>query len=254
MSFDEGQDLHPIRFAALSAASQNVGAYGQEVSETIASVRVLDRLTRKIVELDNTGCRFRYRESIFNTIARDRYIVLAVAYALRPQGEPAIRYPDVIDFFPDLSTHPSLPSLKEVREAVRSIRARKAMLLIPGDNDCRRAGSFFKNPIVTREFYGRIEEAAKAHGLISAGEHVPGFSATDGNIKVPAAWLIERAGFHKGYSRGRVGISSKHTLAIINRGGATACEVMDLVGEIRQRVVGKFGVHLNAEPVFVGFL
>jgi UDP-N-acetylmuramate dehydrogenase len=179
---------------------------------------------------------------------------LAVAYALRPQGEPAIRYPDVIDFFPDLSTHPSLPSLKEVREAVRSIRARKAMLLIPGDNDCRRAGSFFKNPIVTREFYGRIEEAAKAHGLISAGEHVPGFSATDGNIKVPAAWLIERAGFHKGYSRGRVGISSKHTLAIINRGGATACEVMDLVGEIRQRVVGKFGVHLNAEPVFVGFL
>jgi UDP-N-acetylmuramate dehydrogenase len=233
---------------------QNVGAYGQEISETITSVRVLDRLTGTIVELENSGCRFNYRESIFNTTARDRYIVLAVAYTLRPHGEPAIRYPDVINFFPDLLTNRTLPSLKEVREAVRTIRSRKAMLLIPGDNDCRSAGSFFKNPIVTPEFYARIEEATKAQGLISAEERVPSFSAADGKIKVPAAWLIERAGFHKGYSRGRVGISSKHALAIINRGGATAGEVMDLVGEIRQRVEARFGVHLNAEPVFVGFL
>ncbi len=220
---------------------QNVGAYGQDVSETITSVRVYDRHTQRVVDLSNAECRFSYRASLFNTVARDRYIVLAVTCALEPGGDPAIRYPDIKNFFTDVSTK---PSLSEVREAVRTIRARKAMLLVPDDPDCRSAGSFFKNPIIEQAEFARIEEVAN--------ERAPNFKAEDGKLKVPAAWLIEQAGFHKGYNHGRVGISSKHTLAIVNRGGATAREVLDLVREIQERVQEKFGVNLHPEPVFVG--
>src|SRR5215813_663360 len=202
---------------------QNVGAYGQEVSETIVSVRVFDRLAGRLAELSNADCQFSYRASIFNTTARDRYVVTAVTYALKPGGEPAIRYPDLKSFFSNVSTK---PSLRLAREAVRTIRARKAMLITPDDPDCRSAGSFFKNPVVTSETFDRIEEIARKRNLIGASEQVPNFQAGDGMVKVPAAWLIERAGFHKGYNRGAVGISSKHTLALVNRGGATAREVI----------------------------
>jgi UDP-N-acetylmuramate dehydrogenase len=229
---------------------QNVGAYGQEVSETISSVRVFDRLAGEFAELSNEQCRFGYRASVFNTAARERYVVTAVAYALKPHGEPAIRYPDLKSFFSNVSTS---PSLRLTREAVREIRARKAMLITPGDPDCRSAGSFFKNPVVTPDNFALIEEIAKGQNLIGAAEAVPKFPAGDGRVKVPAAWLIERAGFHKGYSRGRVGISSKHTLAIVNRGGATAREVIGLMKEIQERVAARFGVPLTPEPVFVGF-
>jgi UDP-N-acetylmuramate dehydrogenase len=229
---------------------QNVGAYGQEVSETITSVRVFDRFAKEFTELSNEQCRFSYRSSLFNTLARGRYVVTAVAYALKPHGESAIRYPDLKNFFSNVSTS---PSLRLTREAVRSIRARKAMLIAPGDPDCRSAGSFFKNPVVTTETFVRIEEIARERNLISGGEQVPNFPAGDGKIKVPAAWLIERAGFHKGYGRGPVGISSKHTLAIINRGAATAREVIGLMKEIQERVAEKFGVPLTPEPVLVGF-
>jgi UDP-N-acetylmuramate dehydrogenase len=229
---------------------QNVGAYGQEVSETIISVRAFDRLAGRVIELSDEQCRFGYRASVFNSTARDRYIVTAVTYSLKPHGEPAIRYPDLKNFFSTVSTR---PSLKLTREAVRGIRAQKAMLIAPGDpaddsandSDYRSAGSFFKNPVVTSGAFDRIKEIA--------AEHVPNFPAGDGMLKVPAAWLIERAGFHKGYSRGRAGISSKHTLAIINRGGATAHEVISLMKEIQERVSEKFGVPLMPEPVFVGF-
>ena len=229
---------------------QNVGAYGQDVSETITSVRVFDRLSGEFAELSNEQCRFGYRASVFNTEARGRYVVTAVAYALRPHGEPAIRYPDLKSFFSNVST---MPSLGMTREAVREIRARKAMLIAPGDPDCRSAGSFFKNPVVTSDAFAGIEEIAKGQNLIGAAEAVPNFPAGDGRVKVSAAWLIERAGFHKGYGRGRVGISSKHTLAIVNRGGATAREVIGLMKEIQERVAARFGVPLTPEPVFVGF-
>ncbi|HEY6400397.1 MAG TPA: UDP-N-acetylmuramate dehydrogenase [Blastocatellia bacterium] len=232
---------------------QNVGAYGQEVSETIISVRAFDRLAGEFSELSNEQCRFSYRASVFNTTARDRYVVTAVSYALKLHGEPAIHYPDLKNFFSNVST---APSLALTREAVRGIRAQKAMLITPdgpannpvnnsaNNPDCRSAGSFFKNPILTSGEFDRIKEIA---------EQVPNFPAGDGKFKVPAAWLIERAGFHKGYNRGRVGISSKHTLAIVNRGGATASEVIGLMKEIQDRVAEKFGVALAPEPVFVGF-
>src|SRR5262245_11540871 len=229
---------------------QNVGAYGQEVSETIVSVRVFDRLTGRFVELSDSECGFSYRASIFNNSARDRYVVTAVTYALKPDAEPAIRYPDLKNFFSNTSTK---PSLGETREAVRTIRARKAMLIMPDDPDCRSAGSFFKNPIITSETFSRIEAIVREQNLIGDAEQVPKFPADDGKVKIPAAWLIERAGFQKGYCRGRVGISSKHTLAIINRGGATAREVTGLMKEIQERVAERFGVSLTPEPVFVGF-
>jgi UDP-N-acetylmuramate dehydrogenase len=229
---------------------QNVGAYGQEVSETIASVRVYDHLTKQIVELSNAGCRFAYRASIFNTSERDRYIVLAATFALSPHGEPAIRYPDLENIFAGPSAR---PALRDVRQAVRSIRSRKAMLLVPGDPDACSAGSFFKNPVVTTAFFERMTEDAKAQNTIARDQGVPRYSVGDGKVKVPAAWLIEQAGFQKGYTRGRAGISAKHSLAIINRGGATAREVLSLANEIQERVQAKFGIYLQPEPVLVGF-
>lgn len=229
---------------------QNVGAYGQEVSETIASVRVYDRLARQIVELSNAGCRFSYRASIFNTSERDRYIVLAATFALKKQGEPAIRYPDLNQIFAGSS---SKPALKDVRQAVRSIRSRKAMLLVPGEPDACSAGSFFKNPVVTAAFLERMTEDARTQTAIASDQEVPHYSAAAGQVKVPAAWLIEHAGFSRGYTRGRAGISSKHSLAIINRGGATAREILGLATEIQERVQAQFGILLQPEPVFVGF-
>jgi UDP-N-acetylmuramate dehydrogenase len=229
---------------------QNVGAYGQEVSETITSVRAFDRLAREFTELSNDQCQFSYRTSVFNTTDRNRYVVTAVTYALKPHGEPSIRYPDLKNFFSNVSTPPSLGL---TREAVRGIRAQKAMLIAPDDPDCRSAGSFFKNPVITSGAFARVKEIVLERNLIGAAEQIPNFPAGDGKVKVPAAWLIERAGFHKGYNRGAVGISSKHTLAIVNRGGATAREVIGLMKEIQERVAEKFGLSLSPEPVFVGF-
>jgi len=230
---------------------QNVGAYGQEMSETMVAVHAFDRREERIVELSSAQCGFSYRTSIFNTLARDRYVVLAVTYSLEPHGEPALRYPDVKNFF---AARAGIPTLSEVRDAVRTIRARKGMVLSPNDPDSRSAGSFFKNPILSRNEFVRLEEAARARQLIQGDERVPSFSAGDDRVKVPAAWLIERAGFQKGYTRGRAGISSKHTLAIVNRGGATAREVLELVMEIEERVQERFRLRLVPEPVFVGFL
>lgn len=221
---------------------QNVGAYGQEVSETITRVRAFDRQTKQIVELSNVECGFSYRTSIFNSTERNRYVVLAVSFALKTNGQPGLRYPDVKNYFAGRNDQ---PSLAEVRQAIIEIRSRKGMVIVPDDPDCHSAGSFFKNPILSAEAFAKLEAAA--------GERPPSFPAANGNVKVPAAWLIEHAGFQRGYAKGRAGISSKHTLAIINRGNATAQEVLDLVAEIQAQVAEKFGVWLMPEPIFVGF-
>lgn len=229
---------------------QNVGAYGQEVRETIVSVRVFDRSKHRIAELTNAECRFSYRSSLFNTEARERYIVLAVTYALKPHGPPALLYPDVKNFF---TARTDQPSLQEVRAAVRTIRARKGMVITPGDPDCHSVGSFFKNPVIRREDLVCLEVAVRAQRLTREDERVPHFAAGEDRWKVPAGWLIEHTGFQKGYRRGRVGISSKHTLAIVNHSGATAREVLRLAVEIQERVSETFGIWLQPEPVFVGY-
>lgn len=229
---------------------QNVGAYGQEVSEVLVSLGVYDHKSEKRVELSNAECGFSYRTSVFNTTERDRYIVLRVTYALREHGAPTVNYTDLKRYFEGRA---GTPTLAEVRDAVRAVRASKAMLLVAGDPDCRSAGSFFKNPIVSEEIFAEIEAAARRHNVLAHGEQVPRYPARDGKVKAAAAWLIERSGFHKGYSRGNVGLSAKHTLAIVNRGGATAAEVLALAREIRAGVQRRFGVNLIPEPVFVGF-
>ena len=224
---------------------QNVGAYGQEVSDTIREVRALDLRSMQTKTLSNAICRFQYRSSIFNTTERDRYVILQVSFALREGAKPNISYPDLQKFF---AGHGGEPTLAEVRAAVREIRHRKAMLIVPGDDDARSAGSFFKNSVVPESFYADLSTR-----LMSREPRLPTYPAADGFRKIPAAWLVEHAGFAKGYTKGRAGISRKHALAIINRGGATAAEILALKDEIQSRVMDMFGIHLVPEPVFVGF-
>lgn len=226
---------------------QNVGAYGQEVSQTITTVRVLEIATGKVSELSNEQCGFAYRTSVFNTSQCDRYIVLEVHYRLRQGGKPTVDYADVKKFFAAAGTQ---PTLQQVRDAVREIRRSKAMLLVSGDEDCRSAGSFFKNPLVSRAEADSIEALARQR---VPDKPLPSYPAQGGQVKLPAAWLVEHAGFHKGYTRGPVGISRKHSLAIVNRGGATACDILALKKEIEDKVFHVWGVRLQPEPVFVGF-
>ena len=223
---------------------QNVGAYGQEVAETIRSVQALDLRDGQLRELCNEACGFEYRTSIFNTTEKGRYIILRVTYALRPGGEPRIEYADLKKHFAGKSS----PGLVEVREAVRQIRASKSMLITPGDEDARSAGSFFKNPVLSEGEFRALEERAAERNL-----KIPSYPALQAQRKVSAAWLVEQSGFRKGYTRGPVGISRKHALAIVNRGGARAADVIALKDEIQQRVMDTFGVELQPEPVFVGF-
>jgi UDP-N-acetylmuramate dehydrogenase len=224
---------------------QNVGAYGQEVAETILAVRVLDVQKDEIRELENRDSGFAYRTSIFNSSQRGRYIVLRVSFALRPGAPPRIEYADLKKFFAGKA---GAPTLAETREAVRAIRLSKAMLIVEGDEDCRSAGSFFKNPILSSNQFQELAKRPATHGYT-----VPQFPAGDGKIKVPAAWLVEHAGFAKGLTRGPVGISRKHALAIVNRGRARAAEIIALKNEIQERVREAFGIELHPEPVFVGF-
>jgi len=224
---------------------QNVGAYGQEVSETIESVEVFDLKDNQICELCREACGFAYRSSIFNTSERGRFIILRVTYALTPGGEPHLEYADLKRHFEGRETQ---PNLAETREAVRHIRSRKGMLIIPGDPDCQSAGSFFKNPILSQDQHAELEKRAAAKNLI-----VPSYSAPDRKHKVSAAWLVEHSGFARGYALGQAAISSKHALAIVNRGGATAAEVLALKEQIQHRVEEIWGVRLEPEPVMVGF-
>ncbi len=223
---------------------QNVGAYGQEVSETIISVRCFDRKTKKIVELSNAECGFAYRTSIFNTSEKNRYIVLSVIYKLKSNGEPKIAYRDLQNFFGEKK-----PTLQETRQAVLEIRRAKSMVIDVNDKNSQSAGSFFKNPVVSVEKFAEIERRAKRQGI----EEVPKFVADEQCVKIPAAWLIEKAGFQKGYQRGKTGLSTKHTLAIVNLGGATAKDVLVLKEEIQEKVEEKFDVLLKPEPDFVNF-
>ncbi len=219
---------------------QNVGAYGQEICETIVSVRCFDRTTKEIKELTNAECGFAYRTSIFNTMRKNHYIVLAVTYALELNGEPKIVYADLKNYFGKKK-----PTLTETRNAVIEIRSAKSMVINENDGNSRGAGSFFKNPIVTRKKFAKMCE--------SFGGEIPSFRVDENLLKMPAAWLIEQSGFHKGFQFGRVGLSTKHTLAIVNSGAATAQDVLALKNEIQAKVREKFDVELKPEPIFVGF-
>jgi UDP-N-acetylmuramate dehydrogenase len=228
---------------------QNVGAYGQEVSDTVESVRALDLTTDRIVVLPKPACRFRYRSSTFNSTERGRYIILRVNYRLKRGGAPSLKYADLQKYFAEhFPARKTPPSLAEVRAAVREIRRSKGMLIVPGDADCHSAGSFFKNPVLSEAQFRELTASAAAKGL-----EIPSYPALDAQRKVSAAWLVEHSGFAKGYAMGAAGISHKHALALINRGEAKASDIVVLQEALQQGVEKEWGVRLESEPVFVGF-
>ena len=228
---------------------QNVGAYGQEVADTIESVRAFDSKENRIVVLPKPACGFRYRSSIFNRVDhtgdRGRYIILQVNYRLKRGGAPSLKYADLQKYFADTKT---TPSLSMVREAVRQIRRSKGMLIVPGDDDCRSAGSFFKNPVLSKEQFLVLAARAQSKGL-----DIPSYPALEAHHKVSAAWLVEHSGFAKGFRLGRAAISNKHALALINAGDAQASDIVQLKEIIQKGVQDAWGILLKPEPVFVGF-
>ena len=222
---------------------QNVGAYGQDVSETIVRVEALDRETGLVRTFTNGECRFGYRASLFKNHERERYVILSVTFRLERGGAAAVRYPELKRYLEERAE--SLEDLSTVRDAVIAIRKRKGMVLDANDPDTRSDGSFFMNPILTTAEF-------KAFRARPETENAPNFPGGDDTVKLSAAWLIEYSGFHKGFVHKNVGLSSKHTLALINRGGGTAREAVELVRMVQDRVREKFGVEIHPEPNFIG--
>jgi UDP-N-acetylmuramate dehydrogenase len=217
---------------------QNVGAYGADVSELISTVRTLDRSTGQLKTLFPIECGFGYRTSRFKSDP-GRFVVLSVSFQL-PLGSMSqpIRYPELARAL-GVEAGRRAPAA-DVREAVLALRSAKGMVLVEDDHDTWSVGSFFTNPIV---------DPATTETLPS---DAPRFSQPDGMVKISAAWLIEQAGFAKGYGHGAAQISAKHTLAVTNRGGATAADLLSLAQEIRAGVRSRFGIELVPEPVLVG--
>ena len=229
---------------------QNVGAYGQEVAETITSVRTYDRVTGQIRTIPNERCGFGYRTSMFKRDDARRHVVLGVTFRLAVQSASApVRYAELASALGvEIGDRVASP---RVRSAVMDLRRGKGMVIDAADPDTRSAGSFFVNPVLDGAALAAVEAAARAR--CGAGTRVPRFDAGDGLVKVPAAWLIERAGFGRGYSPGDgARISSKHTLALVNYESATTAGLLALARQIRDGVRDAFGVSLTPEPVLVG--
>jgi len=216
-----------------AAPIQNIGAYGAELASSLSSVRVLDRISGEVLDLPATHCGFGYRSSVFK-VTPGRWLVLAVTF-LPERGEMSapVRYAELAAEL-DVSVGERAP-VGEVREAVLALRRRKGMVLDPADPDSVSAGSFFTNPLVAK-----------------APPGAPSWPDPSGLVKVSAAWLIENAGFGKGWGRGPVGLSTKHTLALVTRGGATTADLLAVAREIRDGVQARFGITLVNEPVIVG--
>jgi len=225
---------------------QNVGAYGQDVSESLVSLEALDVDAGGLVELSASDCNFEYRSSRFKTGDLQRFIITSVKYRLVVDGPPAVRYPELQRHLSNLQK----VTLQQVREAILTIRRQKAMVIDPSDLDSRSVGSFFMNPVIADKQYVALKDY-----LVTSGteKDLPSFQAPNGGVKISAAWLIEKAGIKRGYGYGNVGTSTKHALAIVNRGGGTAKEVVELKEIIQQRVFDSFGISLTPEPMFVGF-
>ncbi|MER3522534.1 MAG: UDP-N-acetylenolpyruvoylglucosamine reductase [Ignavibacteria bacterium] len=232
-----------------AAPMQNIGAYGQEVAETIVDVIALDRKKLEEMRFSNEECRFDYRRSRFNMEDANAFVITEVTFRLRPDGEAAVRYPELQRY---LQAHAGIASLKPgseqlsaVREAVLALRRKKSMVIDPADPHSRSVGSFFKNPLLSHSDLEALRARCRSLGIASP----PTFPSEE-HIKVPAAWLLEQAGFVKGYRKGGVGVSAHHALALVNYGGNTR-ELLVLAQEIQSTVFEKFGIHLEREPVIV---
>jgi UDP-N-acetylmuramate dehydrogenase len=237
------ENLSGIPGSAGATPIQNVGAYGQEVAETIVSVRAVDRETNEPVELSAERCRFAYRDSFFKSEAPERYVVTEVRFALAQRKPEQVRYPDLNRELARRGL--SEPSLAELRQAVLAVRAEKSMLLDAADPNGRSCGSFFLNPIVSAEAAERVR-------ALSPHVNVPSYPQADGRVKLAAGWLIEQSGFQKGLCDGNVGLSTKHALALVAHAGARASEVLALCRRIQAGVKSRFQIDLTPEPNFWG--
>jgi UDP-N-acetylmuramate dehydrogenase len=228
---------------------QNVGAYGQEVSDTIVSVRAYERARARVLEIPAADCGFTYRSSAFKR-EPGHWVVLAVTFALvrRPHSEP-VRYAELARAL-GIAEGETAP-LPDVRGAVLALRRGKGMVIDPADPDSVSAGSFFTNPVLDADAFAALEERARER--LGDDVRVPRFPQADGSVKTSAAWLIERAGFSRGHGDpATIAISAKHTLALTNRGSGTTAQLVALAREIAGGVDEVFGVRLDPEPVFVG--
>lgn len=224
---------------------QNVGAYGQEVATHLTRVRLFDRRTARVVELDRAACDFAYRDSRFR---RDptAFAVLAVEFELPARERVTVTYPELARTLGE-----TVPSPAAVRAAVLGLRRSKSMVLDRADPNHRSVGSFFLNPVVSTE----QADAVVARALVIGAEPaaVPRYPAEDRTVKLSAAWLIERSGFPRGTRHGSVGISSRHSLALVHHGGGTTAELLELASAVQAAVAATFGVTLRPEPIFLGF-
>ncbi len=226
---------------------QNVGAYGQEVAQTLARVEVIDRRTGQASVLERDELSFGYRTSALKR-EPDRWVVTRVSFDLAQDGPPTLAYAELARALADRPR----PSLREVRDAVIALRRRKAMVLDPGDPNGRSAGSFFTNPIVSIARADDVVRRARALGLVEREREVPRFVEPGDRVKLAAGWLIEKSGIARGLRRGAVGVSSAHALALVHHGGGTTRELLALASEIEARVRDTFDVTLEREPVLIG--
>ncbi len=222
---------------------QNVGAYGQEVSETIAQVRAIDRRTGEQLEFSNTACKFKYRDSFFKSTAAESFLVTGVTFRLSAHRKASVRYAELERFL--TARNIVDPNLTCVRNAVLKLRRAKSMVLDPADQDARSCGSFFLNPLVDSGTLAALQKKLDTP--------IPSFLQPNGDHKLPAAWLIEHAGFRKGQRSGTVGLSSKHCLAIVARPGARALDVVSFAHAVQHQVQAAFAIRLTPEPNFWGF-
>lgn len=222
---------------------QNVGAYGQEVSETLVHVRALDTRDGTVRTLSNRECGFTYRDSMFKSGEPERWVVLAVQYRLRPGGAPAVRYAELQRHLGGRGL--TRPSLADVRASVLAIRRSKSMVIEAGDENQRSCGSFFTNPLVPPAVAAKVQ-------ALAGDAAMPQWPQPDGSVKLAAGWLIERAGLSRGLRDGPVGLSTRHALAIVAHEGAQARDVARLARHVQTVVAERFGVRLTPEPVFWG--
>jgi UDP-N-acetylmuramate dehydrogenase len=226
---------------------QNVGAYGQEVADTIRSLRVLDRRTLQVREMPAAECGFAYRNSVFRR-APAPAIVLSATFALRPGAAPVLVYRELANALAGRAQ----PSLSEVRQAVLDLRRKKSMVYDDRDPNRRSAGSFFTNPILKADQAAALVAQALGEHLVRTPDEVPQYPLSDGRVKLAAGWLVERAGITRGLRMGRVGVSSSHALALVHHGGGSTAELIRLAVHLRDSVALRFGIALQPEPVFLG--
>jgi len=228
---------------------QNVGAYGQEVAETLTAVRVFDRDSAEERAMAPAECGLAYRDSVFRRHP-DRWVILSVTFSLRAGRVPTLAYPELVRA---LAPRMAPPAVADVREAVLELRRAKSMLLDAGDPNRRSVGSFFLNPVLPVDAAEAVVARAVGRGAAASPAEVPRFAAGPGKVKLSAAWLVERAGFARGLRRGPVGLSSRHALSLVHHGGGRSDLLVALAADIQEAVHARFGVLLHPEPTFLGF-